>query len=67
MKEIESCSYKLMMFCLYIHLIKLNPENKIEHHKLLTEEGIAETCNVIPTEILYTFASISKRVKSSDL
>ncbi|KAL0075649.1 hypothetical protein J3Q64DRAFT_1646729, partial [Phycomyces blakesleeanus] len=40
-------------------------KGKLKRHKLLTEEKmsdrIAEACNGIPAEILYIFASHSKR------
>ncbi|KAI8878314.1 hypothetical protein K501DRAFT_196105 [Backusella circina FSU 941] len=40
-------------------------KGKLKRHKLLTEEKlsdrIAEACNAMPSEILYNFASHSKR------
>ncbi|EIE85062.1 hypothetical protein RO3G_09772 [Rhizopus delemar RA 99-880] len=71
MKKIESYGYKLIYLSPYSP--ELNPieqfwailKGKLKRHKLLTEEKmsdrIAETCNTIPSEILYNFASHSER------
>jgi transposase len=71
MRKIESRGYKLMYLPPYSP--ELNPieqfwailKGKLKRHKLLTEEKmsdrIAEACNAIPAEILYNFASHSKR------
>jgi hypothetical protein len=71
MRKIESRGYKLMYLPPYSP--ELNPieqfwailKGKLKCHKLLNEEKmsdrIAEACNAIPAEILYNFASHSKR------